>query len=299
MTSPGSAEHVPEGASGSVLRVATYNVRGLKDDRRALARVIRALRPDVLCLQEVPRLPVRRHGRPVFSRAVPVSLTALARAAGLCVAAGGRLNGTAVLASPAVRLLRGEGRRLRWFTGLERRAVAVAVVEKGRDRYAVCSAHLDLLAGARLSHAAEIVPILEGAAREFGAAPVLAGDLNEPPGAPVWRLLGARYADCFAAAPEAGGSRTADGMAESGGGGGATFPARDPRVRIDAIFAGPGLMVLSCGGADVPPGDLAAASDHRPVVAEVVSGHRAGGRSEPGTATCATKRVPFPVRSLP
>lgn len=100
---------MPEGASGSVLRVATYNVRGLKDDRRALARVIRALRPDVLCLQEVPRLPVRRHGRPVFSRAVPVSLTALARAAGLCVAAGGRLNGTAVLASPAVRLLRGRG----------------------------------------------------------------------------------------------------------------------------------------------------------------------------------------------
>nr|WP_225311299.1 endonuclease/exonuclease/phosphatase family protein [Microbispora cellulosiformans] len=280
MTSPGSAEDAPEDAAGNVLRVATYNVRGLKDDRRALARVIRALRPDVLCLQEVPRLPVRRHGRPVFSRAVPVSLTALARAAGLSVAAGGRLNGTAVLISPAVRLLRGEGRRLRWFTGLERRAVAVAVVEKGRDRYAVCSAHLDLLAGARLSHAAEIVPILEGAAREFGAAPVLAGDLNEPPGAPVWRLLGARYADCFAAAPDAGGSRTADGAAEGGGcgEGGSTFPARDPRVRIDAIFAGPGLTVLSCGGADVTPGDLTAASDHRPVVAEIASGRHMGRR---------------------
>ncbi|WP_310740634.1 endonuclease/exonuclease/phosphatase family protein [Microbispora sp. H10885] len=299
MTSPGSAEDVPEAGDGtareggSVLRVATYNVRGLKDDRRALARVIRALRPDVLCLQEVPRLPARRHGRPVFSRAVPVSLAALARAAGLSVAAGGRLNGTAVLTSPAVRLLRGEGRRLRWFTGLERRAVAVAVVEKGRDRYAVCSVHLDLLAGARLSHAAEIVPILEGAAREFGAAPVLAGDLNEPPGAPVWRFLAARYADCFAAA--AGGSRTATGAAPGGG----TFPARDPRMRIDAVFAGPGLTVLSCGGADVPSGDLAAASDHRPVVAEIASGRHAGRRAGPGITTSATERAPFPLRSVP
>ncbi|MEV7802619.1 endonuclease/exonuclease/phosphatase family protein [Microbispora sp. NPDC088329] len=262
-----------------MLRVATYNVRGLRDDRRALVRVIRALRPDVLCLQEAPRLPGWRRER-----------RTLARAAGLSVAAGGRVGGTAVLIAPAVRLLRGRGHRLRWFAGLEWRSVALAVVEKDRERYAVCSAHLDLLAAARLSHAAQIVPLLERAAREFGAAPVLAGDLNEAPGAPVWRLLGGRYTDCFTAArgpaPATGsatGSKTApetrpimgpitgletaaDGDA---GRAGATFPARDPRVRIDAIFAGPDLTVVSYGGADVPPGDLAVASDHRPVVAEI------------------------------
>ncbi|WP_182897289.1 endonuclease/exonuclease/phosphatase family protein [Microbispora sp. H10830] len=238
-----------------MLRVATYNVRGLKDDRRALVRVIRALRPDVLCLQEAPRLPGWRRKR-----------RALARAAGLSVAAGGRVGGTAVLTAPDVRLLRGRGHRLRWFAGLEWRSIALAVVEKDRERYAVCSAHLDLLAGARLSHAAQIVPLLERAAREFGAAPVLAGDLNEVPGAPVWRLLGGRYTDCFTAvrgpAPRIG----ADG---DDGRAGATFPARDPRVRIDAIFAGPGLTVVSYGGADVPAEDLPAASDHRPVVAEI------------------------------
>ncbi|MEV4459476.1 endonuclease/exonuclease/phosphatase family protein [Microbispora sp. NPDC049633] len=241
-----------------MLRVATYNVRGLRDDRGALVRVIRALRPDVLCLQEAPRLPGWRRQR-----------RALARAAGLSVAAGGRVGGTAVLTAPAVRLLRGRGHRLRWFAGLEWRSVALAVVEKDRERYAVCSAHLDLMAGARLSHAAQIVPLLDSAAREFGAAPVLAGDLNETPEAPVWRLLGGRYTDCYAAA---------GGPAEWGDDGraGATFPARDPRVRIDAIFAGPGLSIVSCGGADAPPGDLAAASDHRPVVAELVPTPSAG-----------------------
>lgn len=273
MTSPGCADG-PGGsgdagdASGrdaaeSVLRVATYNVRGLRDDRQALARVIRALRPDVLCVQEAPRLPGWRRQRRAF-----------ARAAGMSVAAGGRIGGTAVLTAPGVRLLRGDGHRLRWFSGLEWRSIALAVVEKGRERYAVCSAHLDLLAGARLRHAAQIVPILERAARESGAAPVLAGDLNEPPGAPVWRYLEGRYVDCFAAATS-GGVPAGDGSdaGVSAGEGdvdalGATFPARRPRVRIDAIFAGPGLAVVSCGGG-AEPADLAAASDHLPVVAEI------------------------------
>lgn len=238
-----------------MLRVATYNVRGLKDDRRALVRVIRALRPDVLCLQEAPRLPGWRRER-----------RALARAAGLSVVAGGRVGGTAVLISPAVRLLHGRGRRLRWFPGLEWRSVALAVMEKEGERYAVCSAHLDLLAGARLSHAAQIMPILERAARQSGAAPVLAGDLNEVPGSPVWRLLAGRYTDCFTAVRDA---EPRIGAGGDDGRAGATFPARDPRVRIDAIFAGPGLAVVSYGGADVRPEDLAAASDHLPVVAEI------------------------------
>ncbi|MEU6413361.1 endonuclease/exonuclease/phosphatase family protein [Microbispora sp. NPDC046933] len=252
MTWPGSAD--------GVLRVATYNVRGLRDDRRALVRVIRALRPDVLCLQEAPRLPGWRRER-----------RALAHAAGLSVAAGGRVGGTAVLTAPAVRLLRGRGHRLRWFAGLEWRSVALAVVEKDGERYAVCSAHLDLLAGARLSHAVQILPLLERAAREFGAAPVLAGDLNEIPGAPVWRLLGGRYTDCFTVTRFSATQGAAPRLAADGdhSRAGATFPARDPRVRIDAIFAGPGLTVASYGGADVAAEDLAAASDHRPVVAEV------------------------------
>ena len=33
----------------------SWNLRDLQDDRAAVARVIRAVDPDVLCLQEVPR----------------------------------------------------------------------------------------------------------------------------------------------------------------------------------------------------------------------------------------------------
>ncbi|MGL5908915.1 MAG: endonuclease/exonuclease/phosphatase family protein, partial [Phycicoccus sp.] len=38
-----------------VIRVATYNTRDLLDDWRLAARLVRAVDPDVLCLQEVPR----------------------------------------------------------------------------------------------------------------------------------------------------------------------------------------------------------------------------------------------------
>ncbi|MET0712639.1 MAG: endonuclease/exonuclease/phosphatase family protein, partial [Jiangellaceae bacterium] len=37
------------------LRVVTYNVRSLRDDRDALVRVIRGLSADVVCMQEAPR----------------------------------------------------------------------------------------------------------------------------------------------------------------------------------------------------------------------------------------------------
>ena len=42
-------------AARSTIRVATYHLRDFLDDPAAAARVIRAIDPDVLCLQEVPR----------------------------------------------------------------------------------------------------------------------------------------------------------------------------------------------------------------------------------------------------
>ena len=61
------------------LRLMTWNVRSLRDDRAAVIRVIRACAPDVLFVQEAPR----------FLRAQS-KLAALARESGLVVAAGGR-----------------------------------------------------------------------------------------------------------------------------------------------------------------------------------------------------------------
>ena len=39
----------------AAVRVATYNTRDFLDDHHLAARVVRAVDPDVLCLQEVPR----------------------------------------------------------------------------------------------------------------------------------------------------------------------------------------------------------------------------------------------------
>jgi endonuclease/exonuclease/phosphatase family metal-dependent hydrolase len=226
-----------------VLRVVAYNIRSLRDDRDALVRVIRAVRPDVLCLQEAPRGPAWRRRR-----------EALAHDAGMSVAAGGRIGGVSVLAGPGVRVVRGQGDRLRWIPGLEWRALALAVVEKEGVRFAVGSAHLDLVPRARLRHAAQIVEILGDAARTSGARAVLAVDVNERPGEPVWTYLADRFTDGHARSPR---------------GEGRTFPARNPTMRIDAIFVDPGLAVLACGGAEAARQDLRDASDHLPVVADI------------------------------
>ncbi|RJL31407.1 endonuclease/exonuclease/phosphatase family protein [Bailinhaonella thermotolerans] len=224
----------------TLIRIASYNVRGLRDDRSALLRVIRGLGADVLCLQEVPRLAFWRRRRAL-----------LAESAGLRPAAGVRVGGVAVAVSPRVRVLADASAPLRGFARLERRALALAAVEVDGERLVVGSVHLDLHGGARLAHAAEIAGRVAALRRAHGARAVLAGDLNEGPDGPVWRYLGRGYADAGAAC------------------GNLTFPARGPRARIDGILVGEGLRVVSCGVARADPGDLRAASDHLPVVAEV------------------------------
>lgn len=226
-----------------VLRVASYNVRAMKDDVAALGRVITALRADVLCVQEAPRFLRwrRKRGR-------------LAVLGGLTVAAGRRRGGVAVLVGPKVRLLHGEGHLLKSFFGLERRAIAIAVVEAEGRRMAVGSVHLDLDEAARVHHAGEAVTLLQAAADRFGALPLLAGDLNEQPHQPTWRHLTERLIDCYPVSP------CGDGF---------TFPARGPHQRIDAIFAVADFTVISCGGVEADPTDLVIATDHLPVVAEL------------------------------
>jgi endonuclease/exonuclease/phosphatase family metal-dependent hydrolase len=125
-----------------VIRVGTYNVRSMYDDNAALARVIRAMAPDVLCVQEAPRLLGWRRKR-----------ARLASRAGLRVVSGRRFGGVAVLAAPDVRVAHAESHPLRAFTGLERRGVAIAVVERGGVRLTVASVHLDLSAPASSARA--------------------------------------------------------------------------------------------------------------------------------------------------
>ncbi|WP_019630859.1 endonuclease/exonuclease/phosphatase family protein [Actinomadura atramentaria] len=228
-----------------VVRVLGYNLRSLRDDEAAAVRVVRALDPDVVCLQEVPRFGAWRLRRRRF-----------AAACGLRVAAGRRACGLAVLAAPRVRRVAREFHLLAPAPGLHRRALAVAVLEAGGVRFAAASTHLDLRPAPRLAHAREVLALLDRAAARHGAPAVLAGDVNEEPGGPAWTLLAAALRDAHAAAP----------AGES-----ATFPARNPHRRIDGIFAADAFTVVGCGvPADAGAArDYPLATDHRPVLAEL------------------------------
>ncbi|MDP9417470.1 MAG: endonuclease/exonuclease/phosphatase family protein [Actinomycetota bacterium] len=224
------------------MRVLTWNVRQLRDDAWAVARALRALDPDVVCLQEAPRLLRWR-----------AKLAQLARNSGLRPACGGRSAGDcALLVHPRVDVVDARDLLLPKTRGLHRRGVALAVVRREAAALAVASVHLGLDESERRRHVEALIEILGSV-----SAPVVVGaDLNEVPDGPSWQLLGRRLSDCAVVAPDAPAS---------------TYPARRPRVRIDALFADPRVEVLECGvpppPAGVPPYDVA--TDHLPVLARL------------------------------
>lgn len=281
-----------------VLRVMTYNLKGLTLDAAAAAEVVRAADPDVVGVQEPPRGPLGRW-----------RLRRFARDAGLRVAVGhGGARTTALLVSPRVtRVEDARAVRLPWFGARERRTAwtrrgyALATVDGVR----VVSVHLSLDRLERARHLSRILAEVEATAGPC----VVVGDLNEQPGGETWGRLGALLRDAHAAAAHdseregpgrhapAGGPGEAPGRAPAPGPGDApgrgpgdapgrgpgdapdrapggapaeparTFSAVRPRRRIDAVLASPDLVPR---GARVPD-DAAArrASDHLPVVAEL------------------------------
>lgn len=215
----------------------SYNVRSLRDDEAAVARVIRAAEPDVVCVQEAPRFLRWR-----------TKCARLAREAGVVVVTGGRAAGAnLLLASLRSADLRTADRLLPRTPRLHQRGVAAAVLEVDGARFAVAGTHLGLDARERMAH----VPLVLAHARAFGVEHlVVAGDVNETPERPAWRALGAALDDGWLRAPW---------------GGEGTFPAAAPDRRIDGIFVSAAVEVVSCGAYEHP--DVAAASDHRPVLA--------------------------------
>jgi endonuclease/exonuclease/phosphatase family metal-dependent hydrolase len=223
------------------LRVLTYNVRSMRDERAALARVIRSADPHVVCVQEAPRFARWR------------SLCAqLARTSGMVVVAGGRPAGANLIISTlGVAVEHTASVRFSKDPGLHQRGTAIAVLSLAGARFAAAGTHLDLRPQPRLRHVGE----LHRAIDEHVPADVpviVAGDINDAPGSPPWEALGAVRADAFA---------------EAGTGSGNTSTAVDPHQRIDAIFVDRRIRVLS---ARVLEGDdVLVASDHRPLLAEL------------------------------
>jgi endonuclease/exonuclease/phosphatase family metal-dependent hydrolase len=215
--------------------VLSWNVRDLLGDPLTVARVIRDARPDVLCLQEGPRRP-----------GASWRLAALARATGLSVTSGGRTSaGTAILVSARIRTADARAFALPVTGRLTRPrgAVTATVATPGGTPVRVACVHLGLDADERARHVPAILRRLPA-----DLPLVVAGDLNERPGAESWRAFGRRVSD-----PDPGA--------------GPTYPSRDPRARIDAVLVGPGIGVLEYDRWRPDDKDVRRSSDHRPVLA--------------------------------
>lgn len=221
----------------STLRVASYNVRGLKDDARTAAAVVRAIDPDVLLLQEAPRWPGSSY-----------AITAFARDCGLL--SSGRnvlLSQTTLLTSIRVDATDNLERRLRVGLRETPRNYTLAHVRKaGGLRAGVVSVHLSLKGDERVRH---IRTVLEQLADD-PAVPddrplIIGGDINEGRDGNAWGVLAEHLVEVTDDRP--------------------TFPARSPHVRIDAIFARGHSSVTPADHSVLDGLDLAAASDHLPV----------------------------------
>jgi endonuclease/exonuclease/phosphatase family metal-dependent hydrolase len=232
------------------VRLLSYNVRSLRDDPRAVARVVRACAPDVVCVQEAPRFAGWRW-----------RAARLARACGLYHVTGGApACGNLIMVSARAAVVAARDVVLPRTPGLHRRGLATCVLRFGREaRLAVVGCHLSLDAAERRAQSESLLRHLAALRAEAGPGVpgVIAGDLNERPGGPAFRRLAAAgLADGRTAAPE---------------GGEHTFPAARPDRRIDAVLVTPGVTVLGCGvpAGLLPPGDAARASDHLPVLARL------------------------------
>lgn len=230
------------------MRLLSYNVRSLRDDRGALARVIRACAPDVLCVQEAPRF-FRWRAHAAW----------LGQATGLAYVSGGAPScGTMIMASPRLAVERALEVTFPHTPGLHRRGLATAVLRLPRGgRLAVLSCHLSLERTERARQGRLLLAHLAALTADEGApAGVVAGDLNERPRGRTFRLLAGTLTDAWTAAPD---------------GGEFTFPSHAPDRRIDAVLCTPGVEILGCGvPAGLPglaPGDPRRATDHLPVLA--------------------------------
>lgn len=217
------------------LRVVVYNVHGFRAGVRRVAETISDEWPDVVLLNEVRfRWRLRRFA----------NLLGMERALGLRLF---RPVTNAVLVRPPWRIV---GNRLRRFTWNRRKQRGVVIARAGHAgfRMTLASVHLGVSDHERVRHAKELTDALAGITTPV----LLGGDLNETPEGPAAAWVAERYWDAFG---------------HGGEGPGETFPAADPRARIDYLFVSAGVRVERAWVGAGPK--VLEASDHLPVYAEV------------------------------
>ena len=227
------------------LRVLTYNVHGLHDDRRALAAVVRAAAPDIAIVQEAPR---RFRWR--------TKCAELAHSWGMVYAAGGLpALGNLIVTTQRVRVRQTWCIRYPLTPGRHLRGAVFARCSiTGSDGDEVSF----VVAGTHLATDDAERP---GQARAFAEAaraitdPVIVGlDANETPGGPSWALVADGRTDAALAC--------ADDRP--------TFPSAHPARRLDAVFVDPRWTVT--GYEAIATASAVAASDHLPVLVQVRPG---------------------------
>ncbi|MFJ6698710.1 endonuclease/exonuclease/phosphatase family protein [Streptomyces sp. NPDC091272] len=235
---------VTEPDGSAVVRVLSYNIRSMRDDRDALARVVRACAPDLVLIQEAPR----------FFRWRKKAAWLAAHSDLVVLGGGATAAGPLLLCSLRATVERTEDVLLPRTPGLHQRGFATAVVRIGGARLGVLSCHLSLQAEERYAQAGLLLERVEQM-RAAGVPHVIAGgDLNDRPEGRSFGLLASALQDCWAVAPW---------------GGEYTSVPENPHQRIDALFATQGVQVLGCGVPDLPPTDLQAATDHLPLLASL------------------------------
>lgn len=239
----------------TALRVMTWNLHGLArqdgvSQRAATAAavaVVRAARPDVLAVQEPPR-----------GFGAGWRWRRFAARTGMRVAVGGAKARIALLVAPSATVTGAHLLPMPWREPQVRRNACLAQV----DGVLVAVVHLGLRVDERDEQLAAVLAAMRAAQPWVGAASgaaVLAGDLNAAPTARAWQqALAAGLRDAYAPASPTFLDPSA-----------LTFPAADPGHRIDAVLVGAGLSVLAATVPDDPL--VAVASDHRPVVVDLVA----------------------------
>ncbi len=217
------------------VRVLSYNIHGLRDDRASLTGLVRDTAPDVVIVQEAPRRLWWRQ-----------KCAALARDFGMVVAAGGLPSlGNLLLVSVRVRVLETWCLRYPLTPGRHMRGAAFLRGSVRGATFTVTGSHLATDPAERPAQAAR----WKAAIAAVDGPLIAGGDLNEGPGGGAWRTV-------------------ADGLVDAAGAAAApTFPATLPRRRLDAVFVTPDITVESCEIVDTDRARRA--SDHLPVLADV------------------------------
>ncbi|MBB5869454.1 endonuclease/exonuclease/phosphatase family metal-dependent hydrolase [Allocatelliglobosispora scoriae] len=223
---------------GARLRVVSYNVHSSRDDRDALSRVVRGLRPDVLIVQEGPR---RFRWRTKGAD--------LAHSFGLFVAGGGLPSlGNVIMTSLRVKVVEAWNQQYPLKPGRHMRGAAFVRIEVEGSPATIVGAHLSTDDEERPSQAR----LLRDSLDRIDGPVILGVDLNDEPGSESWRIVHDGLTDA----------------AESTGcGGECTFPAHGPHRRIDTLVASTGVTIDAYR---VETGPLTlAASDHLPILIDV------------------------------